>query len=61
MGYTPFGGSAVREQWPYLRAVVVSRAAEGDEPPENGGLTGEQEELLRKGTWNRPLPRIRER
>eukprot|EP00959_Pyramimonas_sp_CCMP1952_P200603 4195958-Pyramimonas_sp.AAC.1 len=60
-GTSPFGGSAVRDQWPCLGAVVVSRAAEGDDPPRNGGLTKEQEEALCKGSWDRPLPRIRER
>eukprot|EP00959_Pyramimonas_sp_CCMP1952_P239886 5013248-Pyramimonas_sp.AAC.1 len=37
--HAPFGGPSVRGQWPYLGAVVVSRAAEGEELPLNGGLT----------------------
>eukprot|EP00959_Pyramimonas_sp_CCMP1952_P085937 1797429-Pyramimonas_sp.AAC.1 len=33
MEHTPFGSSAAREQWPHLGAAVVSRAAEGEQPP----------------------------
>eukprot|EP00959_Pyramimonas_sp_CCMP1952_P362656 7594722-Pyramimonas_sp.AAC.1 len=61
MEHTPFGGSSVRDQRPYFGAVVVSRATEGDDPPRNGGLTKGQEEALCKGTWDRPLPKIKER
>eukprot|EP00959_Pyramimonas_sp_CCMP1952_P215362 4506045-Pyramimonas_sp.AAC.1 len=61
MDFTPFGGSSVRDQWPCLGAVVVSRAAEGELLPPDEGLTKGQGDDLTKGTWERPLPNMRDR
>eukprot|EP00959_Pyramimonas_sp_CCMP1952_P392687 8228265-Pyramimonas_sp.AAC.1 len=60
MDYTPFGGSSVRDHWPYLGAVVVSRAAEGEQVPPAGQLAKAQADALVAGTLGRPIPKMRD-
>eukprot|EP00959_Pyramimonas_sp_CCMP1952_P324378 6789376-Pyramimonas_sp.AAC.1 len=60
-GLTPFGPSAVRPQWPYLGACVVSRAAEGESVPPGGAMTRGQLDALVAGAWGKPLPKLRGR
>ena len=61
MAATPFGESAVVDRWPYLGAVIVSRAGEGESPPPAARLTAGQVDDLVRGTWGRILPRLRDR